>query len=68
LQPFTTLKIEGGNAKDVAKARRALDETLSGVILTDSDTAIWSPALRSNGTAYQKLRSIEKDLDVVITR
>ncbi|PGH16141.1 hypothetical protein AJ79_01908 [Helicocarpus griseus UAMH5409] len=71
VERFTTLKIEGGNARDVTNARKALDEILSGVVLTDGEggsNAVWNPALNSNGTAYRKLKVIEKALDVVIVR
>lgn len=68
LQRFTTLKVEGDNAKDVANARKTLDEILSGVVLTDGENAVWGSALSSNGSAYKKLKSIEKELHVVIIR
>lgn len=67
-QRFTTLKVEGDNAKDVANARRTLNEISSGATLTDGVSAIWSPALNSNGSAYRTLKSIERDLHVVIFR
>jgi hypothetical protein len=65
---FTTLKVEGGNANDVANARKTLDEISSGVVLTDGESAVWSSALSSNGSAYKKLKSIETELHVVIIR
>lgn len=68
LQPLTTLKIEGCNAKYVAIARRALQKILSGVILLYGDNPLWGPTFGSNGSAYEKLRLIEKDLNVVISR
>jgi hypothetical protein len=65
---FTTLKLEGESIKDVANARRTLDEITRGVVLTDGGSMVWSPALSNNGSAYMKLKSIEKELDVVIDR
>ena len=64
----TTLKVEGDNAKDVANARKTLDEVSRGVILADGWNVVWHPALNSNGTAYQKLKSIEKELRMAIRR
>lgn len=68
LQPFTTLRVEGIDAKEVAAARRALDDVLNGIILTDGENALWSPAFNINGIAYQKLKGIERELQVVIMR
>lgn len=68
LQRFTTLKVEGDNGKDVANARKTLDEILSGVVLTDGENAVWGSTLSGNGSAYKKLKSIEKELHAVITR
>jgi hypothetical protein len=67
-QRFTILKVEGDNAKDVANARKILDEILSGVVLIDGENAVWGPVLSSNGSAYKKLKSIGKELHVVIIR
>lgn len=68
LQRFTTLKIEGLDAKYVTKVRRTLHEILSGVVLSCGGNALWSPVFGSNGSAYERLLSIEKDLNVVISR
>lgn len=68
LQRFTTLKVEGDNVKDVANARKTLDEILSGAVLMDGGNTVWSSALNSNGSAYKKLKLIEKELHVVIIR
>ena len=68
LQRFATLKVEGGNAKDVANARKTLDEILSGVVLMDGGNTVWGSALNNNGSAYKKLKSIEEELHVVIIR
>jgi hypothetical protein len=68
LQRFTTLKVEGDNAKDVADARKTLDEILNGVVLTDGKNAVWGSTLGSNGSAYMEFKSIQKELDAVIIR
>jgi hypothetical protein len=68
LKPFTTLRVEGENAEDVVRAQRKLDSVLEGVILKNDADPVWHPALASNGSAHTKLNSIEKDLDVVLTR
>jgi hypothetical protein len=65
---YTTLKVEGNNAKDLADARRTLEEILSGVVLKDGENAVWDTALNSNGRAYMKLKSIAEKLHVVIIR
>jgi hypothetical protein len=68
LQQFTILKVEGNNAKDVANARKTLDEILSGAVIMDGENAVWSSALSSNGNAYKKLKVIEKELNLVLIR
>lgn len=64
----TTLKVEGDNVKNVANASRALEEISSGVVLEDGGKVIWGSALNGTGSVYRKLKSIEKDLCVVIAR
>ncbi|KAH8701348.1 hypothetical protein GQ44DRAFT_693493 [Phaeosphaeriaceae sp. PMI808] len=68
VRPLTTLKVEGAIARDVASACRTLNEIMRGTILVDGGNVLWGPALGTNGKAYQKLLSIARDLDVVITR
>jgi CCCH-type zinc finger/IBR domain, a half RING-finger domain/Zinc finger C-x8-C-x5-C-x3-H type (and similar) len=68
LQRFITLKVEGDDTKEIANARKTLEKILSGIVLTDGENAVWASALSSNGSAYRKLKSIEKDLHVVIVR
>ena len=68
VQRFTTLKIEGSSAQDVASARKTLDLILSGIILTAGDNTVWNPSLSSNGSAYKRLKSIEKELHILIIR
>jgi hypothetical protein len=67
-QRFTTLKIEGSSAQDVANARKTLDLILSGIILTAGDSTVWNPSLSSNRSAYKRLKSIEKELHILIVR
>ncbi|OAP61190.1 hypothetical protein AYL99_03391 [Fonsecaea erecta] len=64
----TTLKVEGDNSKSVANARRTLEEISRGVVLEDGGKVIWGSALNSTGRVYKKLKSIERDLQVVIAR
>ncbi|KAF2866596.1 hypothetical protein BDV95DRAFT_598843 [Massariosphaeria phaeospora] len=67
-QQFTSLKVEGANAKDVAAARKELDQILSGEIITDGGRALWSPAFSTNGNAWRKLKAIEAELKVIVVR
>ncbi|EXJ91896.1 hypothetical protein A1O3_00446 [Capronia epimyces CBS 606.96] len=69
-QGYTMLKVEGDNATEVARARKTLDEISSGIVLTEGERedAVWTSALHNNGSAYQKLKMIEKKLDIVIHR
>lgn len=64
----TTLKVEGDDVKDVANARRILEEISNGVVIEDGGKVVWSSGLNSTGGVYKKLKSIEKDLCVVIAR
>ncbi|KAN0076448.1 hypothetical protein V8E54_006590 [Elaphomyces granulatus] len=68
LQRFTTLKIEGEQAKDVANATNTLEEILAGQTVTDGDAPVWSTAFTGNGATYQKLKQVEQQHDVVIIR
>ena len=68
IQRFTTLKVEGSSAQDVANARKMLDGILSGTILKVGDNAVWNPSLGSNRSAYKRLKSIEKELQILIIR
>lgn len=68
LQRFTTLKVEGSSAQEVANARKTLDSILSGSILIARDKNLWSASLSSNGSAYKRLKSIEKELHIIIIR
>ncbi|CZS92027.1 related to ariadne-2 protein [Rhynchosporium graminicola] len=68
IQRFTTLKVEGDSAQDVANARKTLDQILSGIILRTGDSVVWDSSLSSNGNAYKKVKSIAKELHVLIIR
>ena len=68
VQRFTTLKIEGSSTQDVANARKTLDLILSGIILKVGDNTVWNPSLSSNRSAYKRLKSIEKELHILIVR
>jgi hypothetical protein len=65
---FTTVKIEGNDAKFVADARKVMDKIFCGILLTDGEKALWSADLKSNGSAYKRLKAIEKELEIVISR
>ena len=65
---WTTLKVEGENAKDVADAGKILRAISSGTVLVDGANPIWATSLSINGDAYQKLKSIERELRVAIQR
>lgn len=68
LQRFTTLKIEGEQAKEVANATNTLEEILAGKTVKDGDATVWSTALASNGATYQKLKQIQQEHGVVVIR
>ncbi|KIW10438.1 hypothetical protein PV08_11402 [Exophiala spinifera] len=65
---YTTLKVEGDNMQAVANARRTLEEISIGVVLEDGGKVIWDSALNTTGSVYKKLKSLERDLSVVIVR
>ncbi|KAF2021037.1 hypothetical protein BU24DRAFT_469808 [Aaosphaeria arxii CBS 175.79] len=65
---FTTLKIEGDNPKDVANTRKILDRIVSGAVLMDGENVVWSSALSSNGSTYENVKSIEKELNIALIR
>lgn len=64
----TTLKVEGDNEQEVSNARKVLKQIFTGTVLMQGDKVIWHTVLNSNGSAYQKLRSVEKELQVAIQR
>ncbi|KAF2196783.1 hypothetical protein GQ43DRAFT_425899 [Delitschia confertaspora ATCC 74209] len=66
--PFTTLKVEGNDPKDVTEARKTLDKIFSGLVLKDGGDIIWNPTFSINGRAYKKLKEIEQNLHVAINR
>ncbi|KAF2686815.1 hypothetical protein K458DRAFT_441534 [Lentithecium fluviatile CBS 122367] len=68
LNRFTTLKIEGEVPKDVAAARKKLDEIVSGGVLMEGQNVVWDTTLGSNGRAYRNLKAVEDDLCAVIVR
>lgn len=67
-QLFTTLEVGANSAQDVADARRTLDTILNGIILMAGDSILWDLYLSSNGSAFKRLKSIEKELDALIIR
>ena len=67
-QRFSTLRIQGDNSRNVASARKVLDKISNGATLVEGESALWSPALLQNGSLYNKLKSIEHELQVKIHR
>lgn len=65
---FRVLKIEGGVAKDVATAKKTLEDILDGEVVTNEDGAVWVPSFGANGRVYQRLKQLERDLGIVIVR
>ena len=68
LKPFTTLKLQGDQARDLAEAANRLEDLLTGDVLTDGDSKLWDDALATNGHAYQLLKRIEQQNGVKIER
>ncbi|KAI1014286.1 hypothetical protein LB503_011176 [Fusarium chuoi] len=62
------LKIEGEDRQLVAQAKRALEEIITGTVLTIDGKNIWYSNLKIGKNAYRKLQKIERDLEVVIIR
>jgi hypothetical protein len=65
---FVTLKLEGEVAKDVATARKTLDNVLDGEVLSNGQNDVWDSALCSNGVAYRRLKAAQEALGVIIVR
>jgi len=62
------LKIEGQVANDVAMAKETMDRILDGVTVMSQGKPLWTPSLNNNGNAFQKLKQIQQDHNVVIMR
>jgi IBR domain, a half RING-finger domain len=67
-QRFTTLKIEGEQASEVASAANRLEQILAGKTVKSGDAPLWSAALASNGATWQKVKRIQPENGVVIMR
>ena len=65
---FTTLKLEGEQAKEVADAANTLEAILEGKTIEDGGKAVWCESLRKNGDVYQKVKKIPKHLGVLVIR
>ncbi|KAH8904039.1 hypothetical protein BR93DRAFT_161037 [Coniochaeta sp. PMI_546] len=65
---FRVLKLEGEVAKDVASAKKTLEQLLDGEVVTNDGAAVWTPTFAANGRAYQQMRQLERDLGIVIIR
>ncbi|KAF2449965.1 hypothetical protein P171DRAFT_405593 [Karstenula rhodostoma CBS 690.94] len=68
LKQFTTLKVEGNDAKIVADARKTIDKIFGGTLLMNEEEVLWSTALNSNGSVYRQLKDIESELNIAISR
>lgn len=65
---YRTVRIEGQVAKDVAAAKVMMDKILDGIKIMDQDTPLWTPALNSNGAAFQRLKQITQDHGAILIR
>ncbi|KAL9115812.1 MAG: hypothetical protein Q9227_000180 [Pyrenula ochraceoflavens] len=65
---FSVLKIEGESLDALLKAKKTLEQILQGTIAMEGKEPLWSQSLARNGPSFQKLKTIEKDLSVVISR
>ncbi|QDS72716.1 hypothetical protein FKW77_003573 [Venturia effusa] len=67
-QQYRILRIEGQNATDVAAAKAVMDEILEGVVVKRNSLPLWTTSLSNNGKAFQRLKKIQEDLGIIITR
>lgn len=66
---FTTVKIEGEHAKDVAAAKRELEIIFAGEVAKNGEDVLWAQALtNNNGLSHQSLKEVEQRLGVFILR
>ncbi len=68
LQRFTTLRVQGEEAKEVAKATDTLQRMLGGEVVTNGDAALWSNAITRNGVQLQALKQIQREHGIVLRR
>ncbi|KAI9668490.1 MAG: hypothetical protein M1829_005368 [Trizodia sp. TS-e1964] len=67
-QQYRVLKIEGQIVEDVVAAKASMDKILDGITVKSQGNLLWTPSLNHNGSAYQKLKQIQKDHGVIIIR
>jgi hypothetical protein len=65
---FKSMKIEGRQSEEVARAATELEAILTGVIAADENGTLWSPALAHSGELLQKVKDIEREAKVCILR
>ncbi|KAK4924043.1 hypothetical protein LTR49_008783 [Elasticomyces elasticus] len=65
---FVTIKVEGEQVKEVADASKLIGDIVAGQLIGTDGVPFWSPALATNGSAFQKLKHIQQELDVFIER
>ncbi|KAI5859778.1 hypothetical protein GGS23DRAFT_583590 [Durotheca rogersii] len=65
---YRNLKLEGENHRRVAEAKEALERIISGEVMRIDGKDLWYANLASGGGESNRIKKIEKDFDVVITR
>ncbi|RDW81277.1 uncharacterized protein DSM5745_04834 [Aspergillus mulundensis] len=65
---YRVLKLEGESTRDVARAKKALEEILEGMIAMSEGNVLWSPSFSMNGDSYRMLKDIEERLGIVVVR
>lgn len=67
MKRFTTMEVEGNTAEDITDARKTLNRILAGTALMHEDNFLWSSVLNT-ADGVRKIKSIQRDLDVLITK
>ncbi|KAH6986918.1 hypothetical protein EDB80DRAFT_623539 [Ilyonectria destructans] len=65
---FRVLKIEGEVSGDVARAKSTIENFLRGELMAVDGKAIWADSFAGNGHASQRIKTIERDLGIVMVR
>ncbi|KAK3109412.1 hypothetical protein LTR53_017366, partial [Teratosphaeriaceae sp. CCFEE 6253] len=64
---FVVLKIEGEHAEHVKAATDAVEAVLAGLVIKDSNSPLWSPAL-TNGATHPRLKQVQREHGIVLIR
>lgn len=67
-QGLRVLKVEGEISKDVANAKATLEKIIDGEVAMNDGKATWAPSFAANGRAYQRMKSLERELGILIVR